>query len=75
MPGYPRFSYLGRPGLGQHHLLISGVTTTEDGEYQCQVGPGSSSRPIWAAANVTVLGEYSGTGGEGRDGVKGGIEE
>ncbi|KAK8397705.1 hypothetical protein O3P69_004470 [Scylla paramamosain] len=55
VPGYPRFSYLGRPALGQHHLLISGVTTTEDGEYQCQVGPGSSNRPIWAAANVTVL--------------------
>ena len=60
MPGYPRFSYLGRPALGQHHLLISGVTTTEDGEYQCQVGPGSSNRPIWAAANVTVLGESAG---------------
>ncbi|XP_063885901.1 nephrin-like [Scylla paramamosain] len=55
VPGYPRFSYLGRASLGQHHLLISGVTTTEDGEYQCQVGPGSSNRPIWAAANVTVL--------------------
>ncbi|XP_063590771.1 nephrin-like [Penaeus indicus] len=38
-----------------HHLVISGVTLTEDGEYQCQVGPTDRTPPIWAAANVTVL--------------------
>ncbi|XP_066948196.1 nephrin-like [Macrobrachium rosenbergii] len=55
VPGYPRYSYAGDPDLGEHHLVISGVTLTEDGEYQCQVGPTISSPPIWAAANVTVL--------------------
>ncbi|XP_042883358.1 nephrin-like, partial [Penaeus japonicus] len=55
VPGYPRYSYSGDPSLGQHHLVISGVTLTEDGEYQCQVGPTDRTPPIWAAANVTVL--------------------
>ncbi|XP_069977013.1 nephrin isoform X2 [Penaeus vannamei] len=55
VPGYPRYSYSGDPALGQHHLVISGVTLTEDGEYQCQVGPTDRTPPIWAAANVTVL--------------------
>ncbi|XP_037789830.1 kin of IRRE-like protein 2 [Penaeus monodon] len=57
VPGYPRYSYSGDPSLGQHHLVISGVTLTEDGEYQCQVGPTDRTPPIWAAANVTVLRE------------------
>nr|XP_045624741.1 nephrin-like [Procambarus clarkii] len=55
VPGYPRYSYSGDPALGQHHLVISGITITEDGEYQCQVGPTQTNPPIWAAANVTVL--------------------
>ncbi|XP_071550364.1 nephrin-like [Panulirus ornatus] len=55
VPGYPRYAYSGDPALGQHHLLISSVTITEDGEYQCQVGPTDTNPPIWAAANVTVL--------------------
>ncbi|XP_063888638.1 synaptogenesis protein syg-2-like [Scylla paramamosain] len=42
-------------GAGEHHLAITGATLTEDGEYQCQVGPTSVSPPIWAAANVTVI--------------------
>ncbi|XP_069188488.1 nephrin-like [Procambarus clarkii] len=55
VPGYPRYYYTGDPLLGEHHLVISGVTLTEDGEYQCQVGPTITSPPIWAAANVTVI--------------------
>ncbi|XP_071517139.1 nephrin-like [Panulirus ornatus] len=55
VPGYPRYTYAGEPELGEHHLVISGVTLTEDGEYQCQVGPTDTSPPLWAAANVTVL--------------------
>ncbi|KAK3849999.1 hypothetical protein Pcinc_043269, partial [Petrolisthes cinctipes] len=55
VPGYPRFSYLGSESVGQHHLLVTGVTTTEAGEYQCQVGPGPNSPAIWATANITVL--------------------
>ncbi|KAG7171408.1 Nephrin-like 18, partial [Homarus americanus] len=55
VPGYPRYSYAGDPSLGQHHLVISGITITEDGEYQCQVGPTQTNPPIWASANVTVL--------------------
>ncbi|XP_069957515.1 nephrin-like [Cherax quadricarinatus] len=55
VPGYPRYYYTGDPLLGEHHLVINGVTLTEDGEYQCQVGPTITSPPIWAAANVTVI--------------------
>ncbi|XP_068225134.1 nephrin-like [Palaemon carinicauda] len=55
VPGYPRYSYAGDPELGEHHLVIKGVTLTEDGEYQCQVGPTITDPPIWTAANVTVL--------------------
>ncbi|XP_071529342.1 nephrin-like isoform X2 [Panulirus ornatus] len=55
VPGYPRYSYLGDPERGQHHLLISSVSLTDDGEYQCQVGPSLTNPPIWAAANLTVI--------------------
>lgn len=55
VPGYPRYYYEGDPTRGEHHLLITGVTLTEDGEYQCQVGPTAVSPPIWTAANVTVI--------------------
>ncbi|XP_047479372.1 kin of IRRE-like protein 2 [Penaeus chinensis] len=60
VPGYPRYQYTGDPELGEHNLVIKGVTLTEDGEYQCQVGPTNDNPPIWAAANVTVLREYHG---------------
>ncbi|XP_071536670.1 nephrin-like [Panulirus ornatus] len=55
VPGYPRYQYLGDPRLGEHHLLIRGVTLEDDGEYQCQVGPTTTISPIWAAANLTVM--------------------
>ncbi|ROT61743.1 hypothetical protein C7M84_020455 [Penaeus vannamei] len=55
VPGYPRYTYDGDPAEGSTTLVITGVTLTEDGEYQCQVGPTNASPPIWAAANVTVL--------------------
>lgn len=57
MPGYPRYRYAGDPAKGEHHLVIKGVTLQDDGEYQCQVGPTADTRPIWASANVTVMGE------------------
>lgn len=60
VPGYPRYQYTGDPEVGEHNLVIKGVTLTEDGEYQCQVGPTNDNPPIWAAANVTVLREYRG---------------
>ncbi|XP_071534108.1 nephrin-like [Panulirus ornatus] len=55
VPGYPRYQYSGEATLGEHHLIIKGVTLEDDGEYQCQVGPTMTSLPIWAAANVTVM--------------------
>nr|XP_053642776.1 nephrin-like isoform X2 [Cherax quadricarinatus] len=55
VPGYPRFTYLGDPKAGEHHLLITSVTSRDEGEYQCQVGPTATNPPIWAAANLTVL--------------------
>nr|XP_045610946.1 nephrin-like [Procambarus clarkii] len=55
VPGYPRYQYAGDASAGEHHLVIKGITLEDDGEYQCQVGPTTSSLPIWAAANVTVM--------------------
>ncbi|XP_066981601.1 nephrin-like isoform X2 [Macrobrachium rosenbergii] len=55
VPGYPRYSYLGNPAEGEHHLIIKGVTLEDDGEYQCQVGPTANTKAIWASANVTVM--------------------
>ncbi|KAK3862955.1 hypothetical protein Pcinc_031219 [Petrolisthes cinctipes] len=55
VPGYPRYQYAGEGRLGEHHLIIKGITLEDDGEYQCQVGPTDTTLPIWAAANVTVM--------------------
>ncbi|XP_050715761.1 nephrin-like [Eriocheir sinensis] len=55
VPGYPRYQYSGEAALGEHHLIIKGITLEDDGEYQCQVGPTANALPIWAAANVTVM--------------------
>ncbi|XP_037789244.1 nephrin-like [Penaeus monodon] len=68
VPGYPRYAYAGEPSLGEHHLVIKGVTLQDDGEYQCQVGPTTKSAPIWAAANVTVMVSPSSITMEGREG-------
>lgn len=57
VPGYPRYQYSGEAALGEHHLIIKGITLEDDGEYQCQVGPTANALPIWAAANVTVMGK------------------
>lgn len=57
VPGYPRYRYEGEPSKGQHHLLITGATLQDDGEYQCQVGPATRATPIWASASLTVLGK------------------
>ncbi|XP_064104296.1 kin of IRRE-like protein 2 isoform X2 [Macrobrachium nipponense] len=54
VPGYPRYSYLGDPAKGEHHLVINGTTLEDDGEYQCQVGPTGTTSALWAAANVTL---------------------
>ncbi|XP_064104349.1 nephrin-like [Macrobrachium nipponense] len=50
VPGYPRYSYLGDPAKGEHHLVINGTTLEDDGEYQCQVGPTGTTSALWAAA-------------------------
>ncbi|KAK3863233.1 hypothetical protein Pcinc_030984 [Petrolisthes cinctipes] len=55
VPGYPRYQYAGDGLLGEHHLIIKGITLEDDGEYQCQVGPTDTTIPIWVAANVTVM--------------------
>ncbi|XP_050708968.1 nephrin-like [Eriocheir sinensis] len=55
VPGYPRYTYLGDPARGQHHLSITSVAPSDAGEYQCQVGPTVSNPPIWAAANLSVV--------------------
>ena len=57
VPGYPRYQYSGDQDSGEHNLVITGATLQDDGEYQCQVGPGKGATPIWSAATVTVLGE------------------
>ncbi|KAA0189961.1 hypothetical protein HAZT_HAZT002975 [Hyalella azteca] len=57
VPGYPRYRYTGDSSIGEHYLVITGVTLQDDGEYQCQVGPTAVAAPIWASATVTVLGD------------------
>jgi hypothetical protein len=48
---------LGDASEGVHNLKITDVRLDDDGEYECQVGPGvnRSSVPIKATSRVNVL--------------------
>lgn len=57
IPGYPRYSMIGNPQDGVHNLRIEDARIEDDGDYQCQIGPGTHSKPIRADSKVTVLGK------------------
>lgn len=48
----------GNPQEGVHNLKIEDARIEDDGEYQCQIGPGPSSKAIRADSKVTVLSKY-----------------
>lgn len=58
IPGYPRYSMTGNPQEGVHNLKIEDARIEDDGEYQCQIGPGPNSKAIRADSKVTVLSKY-----------------
>jgi len=63
LPLHPRLSMVGDGEKGVHNLRIENVTLSDIGEYQCQIGPGTSSngkgnKPIRADARLNVLGNY-----------------
>ena len=46
---------IGNEQLGEHHIKIENATLDDDAEYQCQVGPHRSHKPIRSDARLTVL--------------------
>ena len=48
---------VGDPRDGVHNLRIIDVRLEDDGEYQCQVGPGANSKGIRANSRLNVLRE------------------
>lgn len=56
--GYPRLRLKGDPAHGVYNLTISDASLTDDGEYQCQVGPYGRSKAIRANAHLVVICEY-----------------
>lgn len=52
---FPRYAVTGSDQLGEHHMRIENATLDDDAEYQCQVGPKGSQKPIRANALLNVL--------------------
>lgn len=55
IPSFPRYTVTGSEELGEHHMRIENATLDDDAEYQCQIGPNGSAKPIRADARLTVL--------------------
>ncbi|XP_022244924.1 nephrin-like [Limulus polyphemus] len=55
IPGYERYSMLVDVERGIYNLRIRDCRLEDEGEYQCQVGPGFNQDPIRALARLTVL--------------------
>ncbi|XP_015599513.1 nephrin isoform X4 [Cephus cinctus] len=53
--GHPRFRLVGDQNSGVYKLRITDASLTDDGEYQCQVGPYLRAKPIRANAHLTVI--------------------
>lgn len=55
--GHPRLRLAGEQAMGVYNLNIRNASLSDDGEYQCQVGPSQISRnkPIRANARLTVI--------------------
>ncbi|XP_015186948.1 PREDICTED: nephrin isoform X3 [Polistes dominula] len=53
--GHPRLRLIGDQNKGFYNLKIINASLTDDGEYQCQVGPYLRIKPIRANAHLTVI--------------------
>ncbi|XP_063995244.1 nephrin isoform X2 [Diachasmimorpha longicaudata] len=53
--GYPRLRLKGDQAHGVYNLTITDASLTDDGEYQCQVGPYGKSKAIRANAHLVVI--------------------
>ncbi|XP_011311068.1 nephrin isoform X1 [Fopius arisanus] len=53
--GYPRLRLKGDQAHGVYNLTITDASLTDDGEYQCQVGPYGKSKAIRANAHLNVI--------------------
>ncbi|XP_017790260.1 PREDICTED: nephrin [Habropoda laboriosa] len=53
--GHPRLRLMGDQNAGIYNLNITGASLTDDGEYQCQVGPYLRIKPIRANAHLIVI--------------------
>ncbi|XP_025601953.1 nephrin isoform X2 [Athalia rosae] len=54
--GHPRFRMVGDQSAGVYNLRITDASLTDDGEYQCQVGPYMRTvKPIRANAHLDVI--------------------
>lgn len=56
--GYPRLKLEGDQNAGVYNLTIKDASLTDDGEYQCQVGPYGKIRAIRANAHLVVICKY-----------------
>ncbi|XP_076242839.1 sticks and stones [Calliopsis andreniformis] len=53
--GHPRLRLIGNQNAGIYNLKITDASLTDDGEYQCQVGPFQRIKPIRANAHLVVI--------------------
>lgn len=54
--GHPRFRLVGDQNAGVYNLRITDASLTDDGEYQCQVGPYLRTvKAIRANAHLSVI--------------------
>ncbi|XP_066587701.1 nephrin-like [Prorops nasuta] len=53
--GHPRLKLIGDQRAGIYNLRIHNASLTDDGEYQCQVGPYMGIKAIRANAHLTVI--------------------
>lgn len=53
--GHQRLKLVGDPNYGVYNLTIMNASLTDDGEYQCQVGPFMRIKAIRANAHLVVI--------------------
>lgn len=54
--GHPRWRSVGaEQSYGIHNLVIRNASLSDDGEYQCQVGPKDKVKAIRTSAWLTVI--------------------
>ncbi|CAH1796696.1 unnamed protein product [Owenia fusiformis] len=55
IPGYPRYSIIGNPDLGEHSLFIKNASLRDDSEFMCQVTPAAGHQRLLASAYLTIM--------------------